>query len=223
MLALGVSTSHTCSMTGNTPARSGEQDTGPLARERISAIGRTGLHVGVFCSAYDLAEKYTEPVKEFASLLAQRGHTLVWGGSDVGLMKVVASTAQDEGARIVGVSVDFLSKFAREGADEMIIVGSLDERKDALIERSDVLAVLVGGTGTLDELTDIVEQNKYNDNAMPIVVLNTDGFYDGYQAQMQRMERDNLLKFPLSEIVYFATTPLEAVDYIDQFLPNQAT
>ncbi|NED09861.1 TIGR00730 family Rossman fold protein, partial [Streptomyces sp. SID6648] len=85
------------------------------------------------------------------------GHTLVWGGSDVGLMKVVADGVQETGGRLLGVSVDFLAAKAREGADEMVIAKDLAERKRLLLEKADAVVIMVGGTGTLDEATEILE------------------------------------------------------------------
>jgi predicted Rossmann-fold nucleotide-binding protein len=63
------------------------------------------MNVVVFCSANDLEEKYTKPAKEFAGLLAKARYGLVWGGSDTGLMKEMATAAQEAGGKIVGVTM----------------------------------------------------------------------------------------------------------------------
>lgn len=78
------------------------------------------MNICVFLSAADLDERYTRPAREFGELIGKGGHTLVWGGSDSGLMKVVADGVQEAGGRLVGVSVEFLSAVARPGADEMV-------------------------------------------------------------------------------------------------------
>ena len=75
------------------------------------------MNVCVFLSAADLDERYTRPAREFAELLGKGGHTLVWGGSDTGLMKVVADGVQEAGGRLVGISVDFRG-WASKVADE---------------------------------------------------------------------------------------------------------
>lgn len=82
------------------------------------------MNICVFLSAADLDDRYTRPAREFAELLGKGGHSLVWGGSDVGLMKVVADGVQEAGGRLLGVSVDFLAATARAGADEMVIAGT---------------------------------------------------------------------------------------------------
>jgi predicted Rossmann-fold nucleotide-binding protein len=64
------------------------------------------MNICVFLSAADLDDRYTRPAREFAELLGKGGHSLVWGGSDVGLMKVVADGVQEAGGRLLGVSLD---------------------------------------------------------------------------------------------------------------------
>ncbi|CAM5310513.1 TIGR00730 family Rossman fold protein [Streptomyces tanashiensis] len=140
------------------------------------------MNICVFLSAADLDERYTAPAREFAGLLGKAGHTLVWGGSDTGLMKVVADGVQEAGGRLVGVSVGFLAHKARENADEMVVAGDLAERKALLLAKSDAVVVMVGGTGTLDEATEILELKKHGKHAKPVVLLNTAGFYDGLKA-----------------------------------------
>ncbi|GAA3816513.1 hypothetical protein GCM10022206_63650 [Streptomyces chiangmaiensis] len=83
------------------------------------------MNICVFLSAADLADRYTRPARQFAELLGKGGHTLVWGGSDVGLMKVVADGVQETGGGLLGVSVDFLAATARVDADEMVIAKDL--------------------------------------------------------------------------------------------------
>lgn len=169
------------------------------------------LNICVFCSAADLDEVYTAAAREFAELIGKRGHTLVWGGSDVGLMKVMADGVQGAGGRLVGISVEFLQHKARADADEMIVTASLAERKALLLERADAVVVLVGGTGTLDEATDIVELKKHGMHGKPVVVLNTAGFYDGLRQQMARMDAEGFLPVPLAELVTFADDADRAV------------
>ena len=96
-------------------------------------------------------------------------------------MKVVADGVQESGGRLVGVSVDFLAAQARTDADEMVIARDLAERKALLLEKADAVVIMVGGTGTLDEATEILELKKHGKHDKPVVLLNTAGFYDGLQ------------------------------------------
>lgn len=180
-----------------------------------SELVRSGLNLGVFCSANNLEARYTDPARELVRSACRQGYDLVWGGSNIGLMEIVATEAQQAGAKLYGVTVDFLAHYAREDADEMLIVENLAARKDLIVQKSDALAVLVGGTGTLDEVTDIIEHKKYGKIQQPIVFLDTDGFYEGLRMQLIRMADDGLLTKPLDELVFFADQPEQAVDYIN--------
>ncbi|MFJ7151644.1 TIGR00730 family Rossman fold protein [Streptomyces sp. NPDC100445] len=173
------------------------------------------MNICVFLSAADLDERYTRPARAFAELIGRAGHTLVWGGSDVGLMKVVADGVHESGGRLLGVSVEFLANKARPGADEMVVAADLAERKKLLLEKADAVVIMVGGTGTLDEATEILELKKHGRTDKPVVLLNTAGFYDGLQQQFLRMEAEGFLPRPLSELVFFAEEPAAALAYLE--------
>jgi uncharacterized protein (TIGR00730 family) len=186
------------------------------------------MNVCIFCSANDLHEKYTQPAIELATKLAAAGHTLVWGGSDYGLMKVVADAVQKGGGRLVGISMEQFKLRARKNADEIVITRNLSERKAMLLERADVIVMLVGGLGTLDETTEALELKKQGGHNKPIIILNTDGFYDGLQLQLQRIadegflpvqEQDGIAIRPLIQLVQFASTPEAALELIEVAIP----
>jgi len=174
------------------------------------------MNICVFLSAADLDERYTRPAREFAEAIGKGGHTLVWGGSNTGLMKVVADGVQETGGRLVGVSVEFLRNFARKDADEMVITKDLSERKALLLAGSDAVVVLVGGLGTLDEATEILELRKHGHHAKPVVLLNTAGFYDGLIIQLRRMEDEGFLPVPVAELVHFADEGADALAYLEE-------
>ncbi|MBN6054881.1 TIGR00730 family Rossman fold protein [Nonomuraea sp. RK-328] len=176
------------------------------------------MNICVFLSAADLTDTYTRPARAFAELIGKGGHTLVWGGSDVGLMKVVADGVHECGGRLMGVSVDFLVDKVRTGVDDMVIARDLAERKRLLLQAADAVVIMVGGTGTLDEATDILELKKHGHTDKPIVLLNTAGFYDGLKQQFRRMEEEGFLPRPLSELVFFAEQPADAMTYLEQTL-----
>ena len=177
-------------------------------------------YIAVFCSANDLEEKYVKPAKEFARLVVKHNFDLIWGGSDKGLMKAIASEVQEGGGKIIGISMELLKEAARKDADEMIIAKDLRERKATMLKRADAIAVLVGGIGTLDEITEILELKKHGLHNKPIVILNTENFYEGLKVQLQKMKDDGFLTKPLPELIYFANTPQKAIDYINDSLTH---
>jgi uncharacterized protein (TIGR00730 family) len=174
------------------------------------------MNICVFLSAADLDERYTRPAREFAAAIGNGGHTLVWGGSDTGLMKVVADGVQEAGGRLVGISVELFRELARKDADEMVFARDLAERKALLLARSDAVVVMVGGLGTLDEATEILELRKHGLHNKRVVLLNTAGFYDGLIIQLERMDGDGFLPVPLAELVFFAEDGADALVYLEQ-------
>ena len=173
------------------------------------------MRICVFLSAADLDDRYTRPARVFAEQLGKDGHTLVWGGSNVGLMKVVADGVRAAGGRLCGVSVEFLAARAYPDADEMVVAADLAERKKLLLDQADAVVVMVGGTGTLDEATEILELKKHGHTHKPVVLLNTAGFYDGLKEQFRRMEDEGFLPLPLADLVFVADAPTEALAYLE--------
>ena len=180
------------------------------------------MNICVFCSAQDVPEKYQNAAREFAALIAKSGHTLVWGGSNVGTMKIIADAAQADGGKIIGIDVEFLRHKARQNADEMIFTADLGERKNMMLERSDAIVALPGGIGTLDEATEIIALRRHDKHQKPTIFLNTDGFYDGMKTQFKRMNDEGFLASidndvvpGLDSVAYFAETPVDAMRYIE--------
>lgn len=173
-------------------------------------------YIGVFCSANELADAYTVPAKEFAKLLPQHNYHLVWGGSDEGLMRVIASGVQEGGGQIIGVSMELLKHKVRKSADEVIVAKDLAERKATILKRSDALVVLVGGIGTLDEITEVLELKKHGIHNKPIIILNTKNYYKGLKEQLETMEEHGFLTKRLDALIYFAETPEDVIGYLNK-------
>lgn len=175
------------------------------------------MNICVFCSAADVDEKYAEVAREFGRLIAEGGHVLVWGGTVKGLMGVISNTVKEHGGVIRGVSIEKFKDRAHVNADEMVIAKDLAERKALLLQRSDALVAMVGGVGTLDEITEMIELKKYGTHQKPVAFLNTDGFFDGIQAFFTRADIEGFLHFPLEDIVHFARTPQELMTYLESY------
>ncbi|MEU1616527.1 TIGR00730 family Rossman fold protein [Streptomyces sp. NPDC005722] len=173
------------------------------------------MNICVFLSAADLDEHHTRPAREFARLLGAGGHTLVWGGSDTGLMKVVADAVRESGGRLAGVSVGFLREWARRDADDMVFAEDLASRKARMLAAADAVVVLAGGVGTLDEVTEVLELRKHGLYDKPVVLLNTAGFYDGLVLQLRRMDAEGFLPLPLADLLFVADTGAAALAHLE--------
>jgi uncharacterized protein (TIGR00730 family) len=172
----------------------------------------------VFCSANEVEEKYVKEAKILGQLMVENGYGLVWGGTNMGLMKVIADSVQNAGGKIIGVTMEMLKNSRRMNADKMIIAKNLSERKSLLSEKANAIIMLVGGIGSLDEITEILEYKKHDRHKKPIVVLNTDNFYDGLKMQLKRMEKEGFLTKKLDKLLYFADNPKGALVYINNLL-----
>jgi predicted Rossmann-fold nucleotide-binding protein len=100
----------------------------------------------------------------------------------------------------------------------MYFAESLAERKEMMLDKSDVVITMVGGTGTLDEFTDLFERRRYGQHNKRLVVLNTDNFFAGLKEQYERMKGDGFLARlprPISDLVTFLDTPEEVMDFVN--------
>ena len=170
----------------------------------------------VFCSASDVDQIYKDAAIEIGTKMVSHGYNLVWGGSDTGIMKVVADAVDKAGGDLIGISVEFLHDKARKETSEMVITRDLSERKKLLLARGDAFVLLVGGVGSLDEIAEIVELKKHRHHNKPVVILNTNNFYEGLNIQLNRMNREGFISRPIDDLVYFAPTPDDALNYIDE-------
>ena len=138
--------------------------------------------VCVFCgSSTDLDRRYLDLAAATGAELARRGHTLVSGGGRVGMMGAVAAAARAGGAHTLGIIPQSLVdlEVADTASDELLITGSMNERKDLMLAKSDAIITLPGGLGTLDELFEVWTTATLGAHRKPIVLLDPEGFYAG--------------------------------------------
>jgi uncharacterized protein (TIGR00730 family) len=174
----------------------------------------------VFCgSSPGTNPAITAATVELGRLLSERGVELVYGGSSVGLMGLLADTVLAGGGRVVGVIP--VGLFTREvghpGITELVGVASMHERKARMYERSDAFCALPGGLGTLEELAEITTWGQLGLHRKPIGVLNVDGFYDPLLALLDRAVADGLLKGKNRALLVDRRTPAELLDALHHY------
>ena len=144
--------------------------------------------------------------RRLGRLLAERGHVLINGGGKFGGMG-----ALNEGCRAAGGVIEcvihemfVVDEGEFEGSDALIVCqgDDLGERKRALVERCDVIIVLPGGLGTLDEMLDAAALSQLGmPNARPVVAVNIDGYYDFTLKQLKRAREEGLLSKAPADIL----------------------
>lgn len=123
---------------------------------------------------------WEQAAAEAGTAIAQAGHTLVYGGGQLGLMGVVADNAINAGGKVVGVIPTALIELeqAHHGLAEQHVVENMHQRKAKLTELSDAFLVLPGGFGTLDELFEAITWRQLRFHQKPIGIWNVGGYYD---------------------------------------------
>ena len=138
--------------------------------------------VCVFCgAAAGFSAVYANAARRLVRELVRREITIVYGGGKVGLMGIVASTAIEEGGRVVGVIPEnlFDKEIAYGDVAELHVTASMSERKARMAELSDGFIALPGGLGTLEEFSEVLSWAQIGLHTKPCGILNVAGFYDG--------------------------------------------
>jgi len=135
----------------------------------------------VFCGSSSGSEGlYASKARELGLTLANAGITLVYGGSRVGLMRVIADTVLDAGGKVIGVMPQHLidCQVAHTGNTEFYAVENMAERKALMEQLSDAFIAMPGGIGTLDEIFEMMSWNQLEIIEKPVAFFNVSGFYD---------------------------------------------
>jgi len=139
------------------------------------------LSICVFCASSDAVEEvFFDAASHLGSLIADGGHTLVYGGGAIGLMGALARAVHRHAGRVVGIIPNALveHEVAYHDADELVVTQDIRQRKAAMDLRADAFVALPGGFGTLEELIEALTHRQLNYHAKPTVIVNVDGFYD---------------------------------------------
>ncbi|AUN29772.1 TIGR00730 family Rossman fold protein [Niveispirillum cyanobacteriorum] len=155
--------------------------------------------VCVYCGSSDfVADSYKDAARRTGEQLAANGYDIVYGGGRVGLMGIVADAGLKGGAKVVGIIPDHIKRYEVDhtGLTELIVVESMHIRKQMMVERSDAFIILPGGIGTLDEMFEIITWRQLRLHGKPVVIINTDGFWNPLVALMEHMTETGFMRKP---------------------------
>jgi uncharacterized protein (TIGR00730 family) len=153
-------------------------------------------NISVFCGAHEGNNpRYAEDAKKIGEILAAKGINVVFGGGNVGLMKIVSDAALDNGADAIGIGLESLHnlELVNPRLKNQIITKTLLDRKDEFMKRSDAFIVLPGGVGSLDELAEIMANNQLGLINKPVGLLNTEGYYDHLLSWMKKAVEEGFI------------------------------
>jgi cytokinin riboside 5'-monophosphate phosphoribohydrolase len=153
-------------------------------------MSSTTLSICVFCaSASGLPEVYIDAARQLGTEMARRGHRLVYGGGNVGLMREVAHSVHAGGGEVFGAIPRSLveRELAYGPADELVVTETLRERKAEMDAHADAFVALPGGFGTMEELLEVLTLRQLRLHDRPIVLVNANGFWDPFLAMVRGM------------------------------------
>lgn len=172
----------------------------------------------VFCAASDAVDSvYFKTAAQLGAILAQQGHTLVYGGGSIGLMGTLARAVHRASGKVVGVIAESMlqKESVYREADDLVVTKCMRERKDVMDKRSDAFIALPGGFGTLEELLEVLTYRQLGFHAKPIVIVDTNGFYDPLIKFFDHFIEQHFANPRHRESFYVASSPPEAMAFLD--------
>ena len=174
-------------------------------------------NISIFCGAHEGNNpKYAEEAKKVAESIAKKGINVVFGGGNVGLMKIISDTALDNGVEVLGISLKSLHalELANPRLKEIVVTDTLLDRKDEFMSRSDAFIVLPGGVGSLDELAEIMASNQLGIINKPVGILNTEGYYDHLLSWFNKAVEEGFISPANLKELLVSDSPQELVEMV---------
>ena len=150
--------------------------------------------------------KFEAAVKELGTWIGASGNTLVYGGSKTGLMGELAQSVLQAGGKVIGVEPQFFidKGYEYDEITTLIVTRDMTERKTKMIELGDAFIAFPGGTGTLEEISEIMSKVSLKQLAAPCILYNLNGYYDHLKALLAHMIDMGLSTPERQEGIYFA-------------------
>ncbi|HEX6497507.1 MAG TPA: TIGR00730 family Rossman fold protein [Micromonosporaceae bacterium] len=173
----------------------------------------------VFCASSGTVDpRWTGLAAEVGLALAARGHSLVSGGGQVGMMGAVCRGARAGGAPTFGVIPEALMalEVADRDSDDLVVTRDMAERKTVMMDKADGFLVLPGGIGTLDELFEVWTTAALGMHRKPVVLLNVDDFYTGLLQWLKQLALAGFVRPPALDMLVIADSVAVALDAFEQ-------
>lgn len=167
------------------------------------------MNVCVYCgSSIGLNDFIQAEAKKFGAMLADNNHRLIYGGSSLGIMGILADSVMKNGGKVTGVIPHglFKKEVAHRGITELITVSDMHERKSKMAALADAFIAFPGGFGTLEELFEIITWNQIGIFSKPVTIYNADGFYDPLIRMIDHASETGFIKEENRKILRVAET-----------------
>ena len=150
----------------------------------------TCMNITVYLGASEgNCPRILESAREFGAWIGDSGNSLVYGGSRVGLMGELALSAGKHGAYVVGIEPCFFVKqfLQLDDCADLIVTDNMQQRKALMIEKGDAFVAFPGGTGTLEEISEIISMVALKHTDVPCIIFNLDGYYNPLKEMLAKM------------------------------------
>ena len=165
------------------------------------------MHITVYLGANEGNDPALgQAVQALGQWIGRNGHTLVYGGSKTGLMGEIAKSALEAGGEVIGVEPQFFMDegVQYEGLTELIVTRDMTARKEKMIALGDAFIAVPGGTGTLEEITEVMSKVSLKQLDAPCILYNLNGYYNDLKALLQHMIEKGLSSEDRQQGIYFA-------------------
>ena len=155
------------------------------------------MKICVFCSANEqINPAFFSLTEELGKWAAENGHAIVYGGVNQGLMECVAKASKEAGGRTIGVVPMIVEKSGRisDYVDVEIPCDNLTDRKQLMMDQSDVFIALPGGIGTLDEVFTVAASATIGYHQKPLILYNMKGFWDSLIALLDDLQAKGMIR-----------------------------
>ncbi len=177
----------------------------------------------VYCSSSNnLPDKYYEFAQNFGIEIAKNGYNMVYGGTTVGLMGVIANNALRNGAKVTGVIPERIASFGLKNPDaaRVIVTKDMRTRKAEMEKLSDIFIAAPGGFGTFEEIFEILVAKQLGYHNKPIIFINFDNYYDYLFKMFDTIYNKQFAKEEMKSLYFIANTLSQVFSYIKNYTPN---
>ncbi len=167
-------------------------------------------------SSMQPASMYFEAASSMGRILAENGIRLLYGAGKVGLMGAIADAVLQNNGEVTGVIPQFMvdQGWCHEGLTELVVTTSMHERKAYICDKGDAMLALPGGVGTYEELLECLTWKQLGLHTKPVVILNTNGYYDNLLSCIDKMIEERFMRDIYKTMFRVVNTPQEVIPAI---------
>ena len=178
----------------------------------------------IYCSSSNnLPEKFYIVSREIGEKLAKNGFNMVYGGTTVGMMGVIADNALKNGAEVIGVIPERIASFGLKHPElaQVVLTKDMRERKATMEKLSDIFVAMPGGFGTFEEVFEILVAKQLGYHDKPVIFVNFDGYYDNMIKMFDTLYENKFAKEEMKDLYYIATNVDEVFEYVKTYQPKE--